>query len=243
MAVEMPSPLRNIGLPNKDRRFMSKHLARDLEYLQRMILTQAGMVEESIYKSLSALKNRDAETAKSVIASDANIDQLENEVFEECLKILALHQPVASDLRRIATVFMINTDLERMGDLAGDIAQRAMALPPAVFDPIPEKLSRMTDLTTGMVRQSLDAFVNLDARLARRVIRLDDEVDRYNAEIIQELIEKMKSSPELVEPALSMFSATRHIERIADHATNIAEDVVYLVEGELVRHKHVEVVD
>jgi len=94
-----------------------------------------------------------------------------------------------------------------------------------------------------MVRQSLDAFVNLDARLARRVIRLDDEVDRYNAEIIQELIEKMKSSPELVEPALSMFSATRHIERIADHATNIAEDVVYLVEGELVRHKHVEVVD
>jgi len=222
---------------------MSKHLARDLEVLQRSILTLAGLVEEAIYKSLTALRQRDPKLCQAVIDGDVEVDQLENEVFEDCLKILALHQPVAGDLRRIATVFMINTDLERMGDLATDIAERAMALPQAVFDPIPERLSRMTDLTTAMVRQSLDAFVNLDSRLARRVIRLDDEVDRYNAEIIQELIEKMKSSPDLVEPGLSLFSATRHIERIADHATNIAEDVVYLVEGELVRHRPVETLD
>jgi phosphate transport system protein len=105
------------------------------------------------------------------------------------------------------------------------------------FIPVPEKLQRMTDLTTGMVRGSLGAFINLDTREARAVCRLDDEVDGYNAEIIQELIRAMRSSPEMVEPALSLFSATRHLERIADHATNIAEDVIYLVEEEIVRHR------
>ena len=214
-----------------------KHLERDLEKLQRQILTMAALVEEVIYKSLDALQNRNAELAREVIAKDDEIDTLENQIYEECLKILALHQPVAKDLRRIATVFMINTDLERMGDLATDIAERTNALPGAVFDPVPDKLLRMTDLTTGMVRESLDAFVNLDSQQAKRVIRLDDEVDRYNEIIIQELVERMKASPELVEPGLSLFSATRHLERIADHATNIAEDVVYLVEGELMRHR------
>jgi phosphate transport system protein len=102
---------------------------------------------------------------------------------------------------------------------------------------MPTKLQKMTDLTTSMVRQSLDSFVHLDARLARMVCRLDDEVDRYNAEIIEELIGMMKKSPEMVEPGLSFFSATRHLERIADHATNIAEDVVYMVEGEIIRHR------
>ncbi|VTS04254.1 phosphate signaling complex protein PhoU [Tuwongella immobilis] len=220
---------------------MSKHLERDLEQLQRQILTLASMVEEAIYKSLQSLEKRDPLLAQEVINNDHAVDSLENEVYEECLKILALHQPVASDLRRIASVFMINTDLERMGDLAVDIAERTLALSPSEFDIMPDKLHRMTDLTTGMVRQSLDAFVNLDSRQARRVIRLDDEVDRYNAEIIQELIVKMKTNPEIVEAGISLFSATRHLERIADHATNIAEDVVYLVEGELVRHRPVTV--
>src|SRR4029077_4307158 len=156
---------------------------------------------------------------------------------EECLKTLALHQPVAIDLRRITAAMKINGELERMADLAEDIAERAVHLAGMSPIPIPAKLQRMTDLTTTMVRQSLDAFVNLDSRQARRVCRLDDEVDQYNQDIIEEMIHMMQESPTMVEPGLSLFSATRHLERIADHATNIAEDVVYLVEGEIIRHR------
>ncbi len=216
---------------------MSKHLERDLENLQKEILTLAASVEEMIYKAIRALQEREVDLARQVIAGDSLIDQQENQVEEECLKLLALHQPVAVDLRRIAAVLKINTDLERMADLAGDIAERALVLARPPFIAIPDDLQRMTDLTTSMVRQSLDAFVNLDSRLARRVCRLDDEVDRYNREIIGEIIDRLRTSPELVEPGMSLFSATRHLERIADHATNIAEDVVYLVEGEIIRHR------
>jgi phosphate transport system protein len=161
----------------------------------------------------------------------------ENHVEEECLKMLALHQPVAVDLRRITAALKINGELERMADLAEDIAERAVQLARPPHIPIPDKLQRMTDLTTSMVRQSLDSFVNLDARLARLVCRLDDEVDRLNQAIIEELIALMQKAPEMVVPGLSLFSATRHLERIADHATNIGEDVIYLVEGEIVRHR------
>ena len=138
---------------------------------------------------------------------------------------------------------MITTDLERMGDLATDIAGRAIVLSTPPFLAIPEKLPRMTDLATSMVRQSLDAFVNLDSKLARRVIRFDDEVDRYHVEIIDDLKALMHSTPEMIDPALSMFSVVRHLERIGDHATNIAEDVVYLVEGEIVRHRPEAIAD
>jgi phosphate transport system protein len=216
---------------------MSKHLERDLDNLQRDILTMAGSVEEQIHKAIRALQGRDSKLAQEVIEGDTQIDQDENHVEEECLKMLALHQPVAVDLRRIAAALKINNELERMADLAEDIAERAMALARPPFVPIPEKLQRMTDLTTTMVRESLDAFVNLDARQARRVCRLDDEIDRFNSEIIAEVIHTMQQSPELVPPGLSLFSATRHLERIADHATNIAEDVVYLAEGEIIRHR------
>jgi phosphate transport system protein len=133
---------------------------------------------------------------------------------------------------------MITTDLERMGDLAEEIAERAIALNGTAPLPIPEKLQRMADATIMMVRQALDSFVNLNQMQAERVRRMDDEVDRYNDEIIQELLDAMRADPEMVDPGLSMFSATRHLERIADHATNIAEDVIYLIGGELVRHRH-----
>src|SRR5262245_41553464 len=216
---------------------MSKHLERDLDNLQRHLVTLAASVEEAIHKATRALQQRDAGLAHEVIDGDNEIDEEENRVEEESLKILALHQPVAIDLRRIAAGVKINTDLERMADLAEDIAERAVHLARLPEIPIPEKLQRMTDLTTAMVRQSLDAFVNLDTRLARLVCRLDDEVDRYNEEIIDELVRMMQESPEMVQQGLSLFSATRHLERIADHATNIAEDVVYLVEGEIVRHR------
>jgi phosphate transport system protein len=216
---------------------MSKHLERDLDNLQRDILAMAASVEEAIHKAIRALTERDVELAYEVVAGDAQIDEDENRVEEECLKMLALHQPVAIDLRRIAAAMKINTDLERMGDLAEDIAERVslLARPPLIA--IPDKLQRMTDLTTAMVRESLDAFVNLDVHQAERVCRLDDEIDRHNREIIDELILTMQRAPEMVPPGISLFSAVRHLERIADHATNIAEDVVYLVEGAIIRHR------
>jgi phosphate transport system protein len=216
---------------------MAKHLQRDLDNLQRDLLGLASLVEEAIHKAIRALQERDVGLAREVIAGDTLIDREENHIDDECLKILALHQPVAGDLRRTAVAMMINIDLERMGDLAEEIAERALHLARSPQLPIPEKLQRMTDLTTMMVRQSLDAFVDLSTPQATTVLRMDDEVDRYNDEIIQEIIQAMKQSPALIDAGLSMFSATRHLERIADHATNIAEDVVYLVEGEIVRHR------
>jgi phosphate transport system protein len=216
---------------------MSKHFQRDLDALQRDLITLASGVEDQIHKAIRALRDRQPSLARQVIDGDDAIDDEENHIEEECLKLLALHQPVAVDLRRITAALKINSELERMADLAEDIAERALHLAqlPEIF--LPPKLERMTDLTTSMVRQSLDAFVNLDVRLARTVCRLDDEVDRFNHEIIEELIHAMERTPSMVEAGLSFFSATRHLERIADHATNIAEDVVYLVEGEIVRHR------
>jgi phosphate transport system protein len=216
---------------------MAIHLLRDLDNLQRDLLALASLVEAAIHKAVRALRTRDPDLADEVIAGDGQIDTEDNHINEECLKILALHQPVASDLRRITAAMMITTDLERMGDLAEEIGERAVALARMPQFPIPEKLQRMADLATTMVRMALDAFVNLNKEQAERVMRMDDEVDRYNRELIQELIEAMSASPTLIEPGLSLFSATRHIERIADHATNIAEDVLYLIGGEIVRHR------
>jgi phosphate transport system protein len=215
---------------------MSKHLERDLEHLQKRIVSFAGMVEEAIYQSVQALHEHNRPKAEEIIHGDEDIDQAENQIAEECLKLLALHQPVAGDLRRIATTFMITTDLERMGDLAMHIAEAALVLaaPPVA---IPGKLQQMTDLALTMVRQSLDSFTQQDSQLARKVVREDDEVDRYNDELIAELTAMMKKSPDMIEPGLTLFTVVRHLERIADHATNIAEDVIYLIEGEIVKHR------
>ncbi len=190
----------------------------------------------------SAPYQRDPAHAQELIDSDEEVDARENKVCEECFQALALHQPVAGDLRRIVSIIMISTDLERMADLAVEIAERAQALAKETPIPIPVKLRQMTDLTTTMVHQSLDAFVNQDVELAKQVCRMDDVVDRLNSGIIDEIVGLMKQSTAQIEPGLSLFSAVRHLERIADHATNIAEDVVYLVEGRIIRH-HPEAID
>lgn len=215
---------------------MSKHLQRDLEQLQREIVGFASMVEDAISKSVQSLSDRDQKLAEEVIHGDEQIDAMENHVLEDCLKILALHQPVATDLRRITSIFMITTDLERMGDLARHIAEVAISVKSASME-IPPKMLHMADLCTSMVRQALDSYVNLDQQLARRVVRMDDEADRYNDDMIVELMRLMKQSPDHIEPGMQLFAATRNLERIADHATNIAEDVIYLVEGEIVKHR------
>lgn len=219
-----------------------KHLERDLEKLQRDILRMATAVEEAITDALAALRERDDDLAQAVIDGDEDIDAQANRVEEECHHFLAIYQPVARDLRRIMAVAMINTDLERMADLAVNIAERALALMRGPVVPMPARLQQMTQLTIALVHQSLDAFVTLNPQQARFVCRRDDEVDRLNDAIIQELVALMKRSPEMIEPGLSLFSAVRHLERIADHATNIAEDVVFLVEGEVIRH-HPEAIE
>jgi phosphate transport system protein len=215
---------------------MSIHLNRDLEKVQRRVLSLASLVEQIVEKSIRALFDRDASLARTLMESDTPIDMEENVIEEECLKILALHQPVAADLRRVATIVKINSDLERMADLAVNIAERALALAQGPEVPVPANFRQMTDLTNTMVRDSLDAFVKLDVTMAKRVCRLDDEVDRYNRDIIKQVSTFMKQSPGNVEAGLHLFSAARQLERIADHATNIAEDVVYLVEGKIIRH-------
>lgn len=218
---------------------MLNHFFRDMERLTCEILKLAATVEELIHTAIQALCDSRADLADRVLRSDEAIDDWEVRIEEECLKILALHQPVAVDLRRVTAVLKINNDLERMADLAVNIAERAIYLnkycPGAA---IPEKLEAMTAVAIRMVRGSLDAFVNLDADKARSIRALDDEVDRYNREIIDDLKMSMRSDPDRIEAGLELFSATRHLERVADHAANIAEDVVYLKEGEIIRHHH-----
>ena len=219
---------------------MSKYLARDLEELHRQVLNLAGSVEQAIGKSVEALKAHDRRLAEEVIEADDLIDELENRINDNCLRILALHQPVAKDLRRTVSVLMINADLERMGDLATGVAERSLELPEWAADAKPAALTEMGRLTMELVSSALDAFVQLDADEARQVIRDDKHVNEHNDAIIAELTERMKGEPRWVEPGLSLFALTRHLERIADHATNIAEDVVYLVEGEVMRHRFPE---
>ena len=217
---------------------MSKHLERDLKSLDNEILSLSSMVEQMIERACRALRETRVDLAREVVTAEYEINDREVHIEEQCLKILALHQPVAVDLRRVATVLKINNDLERIADMAVNIAERAQSL---VLHPefeIPKLLEQMASVATSMVHSSLDAYVNLDVELARDVCRRDDEVDQYNREVIELLHSVMKERADQVEAALHFFSAARHVERIADHATNIAEDVIYLVDGDIARHKH-----
>jgi phosphate transport system protein len=216
---------------------MSRHLQRDMERMHREILNLSAAVEEMIDKATLALCERSDQLAEQVVNSDTGVDQREVMIEEECLKLLALHQPVAVDLRRIATVLKINNDLERIADLAVNIAQRALNINRYPEFPIPDDMRTMSQLVMRMVRKALDAFVHMDADAACEVLRMDSDVDALNVEVINILTKSMQSSPQLVEPAVHCFSASRHLERMGDHATNIAEDVIYLVEGEIVRHQ------
>jgi phosphate transport system protein len=204
------------------------------------MLSLSSMVERMIEKAILALHERSDSLAQEVIDSDNVVDQREVQLEDECLKLLALHQPVAVDLRRIAAVLKINNDLERIADLAVNVAERVRSLITFPQFPVPDDVRLMASLATRMVRNALDAFVELDSKAARRVMRSDAELDSLNVAVIEQLIATMQKDPAMVPPGLHCFSAARHIERIGDHATNIAEDVVYLVEGEIVRHQHIE---
>jgi phosphate transport system protein len=216
---------------------MAKHLQIEIERLKKRLLAVGGEVVDAIQKALLALEARRAEIAAQVMQGDGRIDRGEVEIEEECLKLLALYQPVAEDLRFIAAVMKINNDLERMGDEAVNIAEHAAFLAQAEPIPMPPQLSMITTAAMRMVRESLDAFVNSDVQAARRICAEDDEVDQLNREIISSVWATMKQDPQTIERATHLFSVSRHLERIADHATNIAEDVVYMVEGKIIRHR------
>lgn len=227
----------HVGPPGLGNNEMTKHLQRDMENLQHELLSLSALVEDMIAKATRALREKDIQLACEVIDSDGEIDAREVHVEEKCLAILALHQPVAIDLRRIATSLKVNSDLERMADLAVNVAERAKHLAQRDFV-VPSTIDWMVDIAANMVREALDALVELDVALARKVCAKDDEVDELNRQVIDELLEIMHRDPSKVEAALHCFSAARHLERIADHATNIAEDVIYLVDGEITRHRN-----
>ncbi len=216
---------------------MSKHLQNDLEKLKRHILAIGALVEESVENATQAFCARDVELAKKVIEDDELVDQWEVNVEEECLKLLALYQPVAEDLRFIASVIKVNSDLERMGDYCVKISKRTLSLSKEAPIEIPLQIQKMIQLAKKMVRDSLDAFSRKDATHSRRICVQDDEVDALQREMIKLLRTNMQNEPKFVDQFLDLLTVTQGIERIADLATNIAQDVVYMVEGEIIRHK------
>lgn len=216
---------------------MSVVFMKEVDDLKRQILVLSAQVEESVILAVKALLTRDEELARQVIRGDFDVDQAEVEVEEEALKILALHQPVAADLRFLTAVLKINNDLERIGDLATNIAKRAVNIARQPVLIMPEELSDAATRVRDMVRNSLNAFVNFDAVPARAVCSSDDEVDHLCRGVRQSVEDQIRKNPESLSACLDMLLASRNIERIGDHATNIAEDVVYLVEGIIVRHR------
>jgi phosphate transport system protein len=216
---------------------MSVHLEKEIDGLKQELLILCGMVEDSLWQAVKSIKNRDVTLTKKVIDFDLEIDQKEVKVEEDCLKILALHQPVAIDLRFIITALKINNDLERIGDLAVNIAERSQFLSTQPSVDMPFDFETMAEKTQAMVKKSLDALVNIDCDLANQVCQADDEIDAINRQMYDQVKDQIKQSPENIEILIHLLSVSRHLERIADHATNIAEDVIYMVKGEIVRHK------
>jgi len=213
------------------------HMQREIEKLKKLVLTLGADVEECVHKAVQSLESRDRALAEQVIGGDEEVDRSEVFLEEECLKILALYQPVAIDLRFVIAVLKINNDLERIGDLAVNIAERAMYL--AAQEPvvIPFDFVGMADKTQLMLKRSLDALVNMDTREAWEVCAMDDEVDAINRQMYEQVQEGIRQRPDQMPSFIHCLSTSRHLERIADHATNIAEDVIYMVAGEIVRHK------
>jgi phosphate transport system protein len=216
---------------------MSAHLITELEQLKRKLLYLGSLSEQSVRRAGQALTSLDVTLARDVIATDHQIDLKEVEIEEDCLKILALHQPVAQDLRLVVSALKINNDLERIGDLGVNIAERVIYLSQQPPVPIPFDFENMWKLSLDMVRRALDAMVRQDLQLAKLVCEDDDAVDAINKEMYHRVYEGIKKSPEHVESLIHYLSISRHLERVADYATNICEDVIYMIDGRIVRHQ------
>ena len=217
---------------------MTIHFQRELEKIKKRILSLGAMVEERVRMAIKALETRDGDAAKKIIISDHEIDEMEVEIEEECLKILALYQPVAIDLRFIAAVIKINNNLERIADEAVNIARGVSIIAKREKLDISFDYSLMAGKAEYMLKKSLDALVNLDIDLAFKVCTLDDEVDEMLREAYHRIKQAIGEHPDRVGYLINLLLISRHLERIADHGTNIAEEVIYLIEGEIVRHEN-----
>ena len=218
---------------------MAKHLQRELEKIKKSILSLGALVEDRVRLAIKSIESRNAEIAEQIVSMDYEIDEMEVDIEEECLKALALYQPVAVDLRYVVGVLKINHDLERISDLAQHIAERAIQILQSPALPLALDVSPLAAKVRIMLRNSIDAFVGLDVERAREVCQADDEVDACHKQFTVSLKAAIREHPDTVETLLSYLSISRHLERIADHATNIAEDLVYMIEGDIVRHKKV----
>lgn len=216
---------------------MARHLQRELSRLEKLLLALTAVVEENLLQAVKAVETRDVELAGRVRAADNLIDQMEVDLEEECLKLLALYQPVAADLRFIVATLKINTDLERVGDLAHTIAKHAVKLAESPDLEIPVQLREMAELACELFRKSVDSMVQADVAMARNVCETDDVVDQFNKSIVKTAADKMARAPAKIKPYILLIGVARALERIGDHATNIAEDVIYMLEGDIVRHK------
>jgi len=216
---------------------MTNHLQREIDAIKRELLAIGGLVEESLWKAVQAFNERDEDLAREVVETDREIDRREVGMEEECLKVLALHQPVAVDLRLLVAVLKINNDLERIGDLACNIARRARFLASRPLVEAPFDLPRMARLAQTMLHDSLDAVVNMDTDQARRVCEADDELDAIHRQTYGLVRDEIRANTAHVDALTHILSTSNHLERIGDLATNIAEDVIYMVEGQIVRHQ------
>jgi len=216
---------------------MTTHFVRELEKLKKKILSLGALVEERVYLAIKAIESKDPDLATRIIRSDYEIDETEVEIEEECLKVLALHQPVAIDLRFIIAVIKINNDLERIGDEAVNIAERIQSMAKRSNYSFNFDYTEMAEIAAAMLKQSLDALVNLDIDTAFRVITMDDDVDNIQGNAYSQIKQAMREHPEEMTYLINLYLISRHLERVADHATNIAEEVIYLIEGEIVRHE------
>jgi phosphate transport system protein len=216
---------------------MERHVDQEFEDLKRDLVHMAGLAETAIGNAVRALFLRDVQAADDVIRSDDAINRLELSVDERCLRMLALYHPEASDLRFLAMALKINNDLERIGDQAVNIAERTLELlKEASLKPLID-IPRLAQLVQAMLKHSVDAFVHRDSALARSVCQRDDEVDALDDQIFRELLTYMMQDPRAITRAVNLILVSRHLERVADHATNIAEDVIYLVEGRHIKHR------
>ncbi len=216
---------------------MTRHFHREKDKLKKRLLALSALVEQNLHRAIKSLLERDDKLARQVIRGDDDIDQMEVDIEEECLKVLALHQPVAIDLRYIVAILKINNDLERIGDLAVNIAERALFLSTREPVDIHFDFPRMVEIVKTMVKRSIDALVSSNTSIAEKVCADDDEIDDLNREMYGKVHRAISRHPEHVEPLLHLLGVSRHLERIADHATNIAEDVIYMVDGVIARHR------
>jgi phosphate transport system protein len=215
---------------------MPKRLQKELERIKKRILGLGAMVEERVRMATKAVESWDADLAKEIILKDYEIDEIEVEIEEECLKILALHQPVAVDLRFLVAVIKINNDLERIGDEAVNLAERVENISKRKRLDLTFKYGLMAEKAISMLRMSLDSLVHHDRDLAFQVLMKDEEVDQMHREIYDRIKETIAERPEYVSYMINLYTISKNLERIGDHSTNIAEEVIYLVEGEIVRH-------